>query len=448
MINDDLAGELSRRIPEGGRLSLIQGVLEAWDPSTGDNQVRVNGGVLANVRFLVAETAALVVGDTISLIGAGSNWQIMGKVKTPGDPGTVPTWTPDIQQLTSVTIPAVQTMAESAQTDASAAVVTADAAQVTADDAAAAVAVVEGKFPITATDISDGAIETPKLAADAIDGMVVTGAWIRTGVDPDARIGLNDPDYPNQIVVYSGNAAEVTPGRIRPASGGAADGKMEMRSPSLVPGDTGYAFLTLEGQSDGTTSADLQAENVEVIGSDVTVMSTDGNLRLGDGTDYVTINGQAVSDADLSDPSNTFSFPQPVTVNELTLLNPVSNTTYAAGSPVCGTTFVAPPTGKVYVTVSGEIRGSASNSFARLSFEIRAGGSVGAGTVHTAAADNRAIIGGQFGVAITDFRHGGSRECLITGLTPGATYNVRTMHVLNAGSGAVYGRELLIKPVL
>jgi hypothetical protein len=137
----------------------------------------------------------------------------------------------------------------------------------------------------------------------------------------------------------------------------------------------------------------------------------------------------------------------PVEVDEQTLLGSQANTTFAAGSPVCGTTFVAPDSGKVFITVSGEIRGNASNAFARLGYEVRAGSVIGSGTVQTAAADNRSVVAGAVATGVTDFRVGASRETLVTGLTPGSTYNVRTMHKTNTGTFNVYSRELLIKMV-
>lgn len=112
--------------------------------------------------------------------------------------------------------------------------------------------------------------------------------------------------------------------------------------------------------------------------------------------------------------------------------NTYSATAGFAGATVCGTTFIAPQSGKVNFQWSGEI--SNVSSFSLLSIEVREGGTVGSGTVvfgpddnHTARSDTTAIVGCH-------------QAKMLTGLTPGAVYNVRTMHRTNSTNG-VFGRR-------
>jgi hypothetical protein len=104
---------------------------------------------------------------------------------------TVPAVQTDVGVINDVTIPAIRTTAEQAATDATA---------------------LQGKFPITATDISDGAISTPKLSADAIDGMTVTGALIRTAATGQ-RVEISSTEA-NRVRFYTGNASETAPGVV------------------------------------------------------------------------------------------------------------------------------------------------------------------------------------------------------------------------------------------
>ncbi|GAA2817536.1 alanine-zipper protein [Kribbella solani] len=211
----------------GPAAHIRQGTVESWDGATGNNVLRVAGGQLLNVPSLTAESASLQAGDVVNLLSAGNKWFLLGKVTTPGDPGTVPTWTADISALTgqvdtiqTVTIPAVQgdvtvvqgqvtdlgsdvtaaqTAADNAASAAADAVSTASTAQTTATNAQTAAdaaqadvdaltgttlpalqAQVDGILPITETDISDDAITTPKIAAGAITAAEIAALAVTT----------------------------------------------------------------------------------------------------------------------------------------------------------------------------------------------------------------------------------------------------------------------------
>jgi hypothetical protein len=145
------------------------------------------------------------------------------------------------------------------------------------------------------------------------------------------------------------------------------------------------------------------------------------------------------------------SQPQPVYVTDATqLTNQSVGTTYVAGSTVVGTTFVAPPSGKVYVTVGGRIQCQSAGNIFHLSAEVRTGSTVGSGTVIQAASAAQSLGCGGNATGFTFSRVSGSHRRLLTGLTPGDTYNVRTMHGCQAAGGTVdiYNRDLLIEPVL
>lgn len=135
-------------------------------------------------------------------------------------------------------------------------------------------------------------------------------------------------------------------------------------------------------------------------------------------------------------------------VTESTTLNGIVNTTWNAGSPVCGIAFVASMSGKVCITITGDLRQATSAGTIWMSFQLREGNTVGSGTVVTGWDPdvNNAL---RFQVTAADHRHAASYERMVFGLTAGADYNVRTMHQVSAASsGQIVYRRILIKPQL
>lgn len=134
----------------------------------------------------------------------------------------------------------------------------------------------------------------------------------------------------------------------------------------------------------------------------------------------------------------------------------ITSTSYVAGSTAFGVTFVAPPSGKVYITLSGYFSMSINGGAALMSWTLRTGGTIGSGTtVGTAANANRALICGYSVNDSAPALFQGSRRSYVSGLTAGNTYNVRVECAVDAASGlpgtktmTVTYRELLIEPVL
>jgi hypothetical protein len=137
------------------------------------------------------------------------------------------------------------------------------------------------------------------------------------------------------------------------------------------------------------------------------------------------------------------SHPQPVNAVDNADFTGLAVTTFQAG-PNCGVSFTAPPSGSVYVTTSGHIETLSANQHCYLSFEVRTGSTIGSGTVFFAAITDYGVgVGGQVNNRVSS-----SRRKLVPGLTPGAVYNARTMHLTTGGTFNIYSRELLVEPVL
>lgn len=125
----------------------------------------------------------------------------------------------------------------------------------------------------------------------------------------------------------------------------------------------------------------------------------------------------------------------------------ITGTSYAAFTNSAEGTFTAPATGKVYVTVSARMSLGNTTYYGYTSWELRAGASIGSGSVITAADDNRAIRVGNTVTAGAPIYDQGSHRYLVTGLTPGDTYNIRTMHKSSITLTSEF-RGLLVEPVL
>lgn len=126
-----------------------------------------------------------------------------------------------------------------------------------------------------------------------------------------------------------------------------------------------------------------------------------------------------------------------------------TTTTFDPGATPLGVTFVAPPSGAVFITLSAYISQGISNKAAIVSYSLKAGGTIGSGTVIAAAGTNRSLV--TRGNVETGFPVllQGSRRFLHTGLTPGSTYNARVeLQTETGGNCTTSYRELLVEPSL
>ncbi len=133
-----------------------------------------------------------------------------------------------------------------------------------------------------------------------------------------------------------------------------------------------------------------------------------------------------------------------ITVNNMATKHSVEGTNFAisavaapgqTGSPVCGFSFTAPPSGNVLFYLSMNAIGSGSSVISLVPM-IRTGSTVGSGTViHTGSTQRGPGINGGNSVAGVSY--------LVNGLTAGTVYNVCTAH---SGSGTVYYRSIGIQP--
>lgn len=104
---------------------------------------------------------------------------------------------------------------------------------------------------------------------------------------------------------------------------------------------------------------------------------------------------------------------------DATGLSVVSATPAAAGIYGGAGTFVAPPSGAVLVGFGGLTKSRADGQWVGIGVEVRTGSTIGSGTSVLAWSTNEGAL--NYNVNLTAVH----RERLVTGLTPGDTYNVR-----------------------
>lgn len=418
MISDDLSKLFTT---PGTSVTFRQGKVIEWDSATGENTLDVGGAALVNVPSLTSEAATLQPGDVVMLLAAGTTWLVLGKVTTPGDPDTVPTWPSDIEALAPLT----------------------DLATVT-----------------TGTTVTGVTVEDS----------VVTGALIRTA-PTGQRWEIDSPTMANEIRGYTGDLAEVVPAILQVTSHelalsgpdrGAGAATIELdATPSAskifataangvyVHGDgaAGSSMVWADPDASVLSYAGTHQVYADATGA-VMYVADSGIIRLisgAGGIDLTTSAGGTVRVNGTPIGTN----PQPVNVTDTTDQTSVTSTSFIAGTTTCGTSFTAPASGKVYVTVSSHAEAQVSGTNVYVGFEMRQGATVGSGTVQRAASTDESVSSGVIVAGATRSRVAGSRRVLVTDLTAGNAYNVRTMHLSNGGgSCAVFYRELLIEPVL
>lgn len=205
-----------------------------------------------------------------------------------------------------------------------------------------------------------------------------------------------------------------------PASGGG--------SPVWTPNASLIGYATAGGVLDVTTDPSNPRAGT------VTYNRSTGALKYYNGSTWVTVlaGGTTVGSASSVDVST-------------------ASTTFIAGSSAFGVTFVAPPSGKVLITLSGYFTQNQDGGVALMSYTVRTGGVLGSGSVvGTAANADRALIaGGVVESGQPNYCGGSHGPVLWTGLTPGDTYNVRVEIACDNGGGIdVKSRGLTVMPAL
>lgn len=137
-------------------------------------------------------------------------------------------------------------------------------------------------------------------------------------------------------------------------------------------------------------------------------------------------------------------FTAAVTATNATSHNNVG-TTLALGSPTVSVTFTAPTSGAALVILGMRAQDDTGSNTAYLDYEVRLTNNAGAVIFATGAVERRLDVGCTGNVT---FQPNVSKVSLISGLSPGSTYYVQTLHAAAVtGSADVLMRSLTVVPL-
>jgi hypothetical protein len=141
-------------------------------------------------------------------------------------------------------------------------------------------------------------------------------------------------------------------------------------------------------------------------------------------------------------PISAEDFPASAYAADTTSIADISSTTFIAGSPQVSTTFIAPTSGAVLVSVGLSARDNGGSNAVHLAPEIRETNVSGSVVLSANVVTHGVGCPGE----PTTFIYR-SRTTLVTGLTPGQLYFARTMHKVSSGSSAdLQVRDITICP--
>lgn len=137
--------------------------------------------------------------------------------------------------------------------------------------------------------------------------------------------------------------------------------------------------------------------------------------------------------------------PAAVAVEDATDELGFTDTVFVQGATKVGVTFTAPTTGRVLVMWTARFE-SNTTGLIYVSAAVRTGATIGSGTSVSAASQTSAVSSNT-GAGGTDTRIAAAFFRVVTGLTPGNSYNAVTEHSVSSGNGDVFDRSLAVIPL-
>lgn len=188
--------------------------------------------------------------------------------------------------------------------------------------------------------------------------------------------------------------------------------------------------------------------NIRIDGNEILAVSSAGlasSLHLQTNGGRVEMFDQVDGTLDLNDSGYVSTVMEHKWDTEPTNQANYNSTVANAGTADAGFTFIAPPSGAGTFQVAGFGRVNVAGMVGKYWGEIRTGGTIGSGTlVHDGDGDSGPQIRHQSDTATSDF-YIGSGSTLVTGLTPGNTYNASGWFAVVAAGGAGAGVQMFAR---
>lgn len=141
--------------------------------------------------------------------------------------------------------------------------------------------------------------------------------------------------------------------------------------------------------------------------------------------------------------------PQPTAaVADDTFIGNLTNTSYAAGTPEVGVYFIAPPSGRVRLTLGGGFRDNGASALDRIFLAPQLFREDSDGTEVLAPS---VTFRGYLSVAADFEMQYGSRVSMLEGLIPGQRYYLRAMFLTSGGTDPdtadIGARDIIVIPL-
>lgn len=125
-----------------------------------------------------------------------------------------------------------------------------------------------------------------------------------------------------------------------------------------------------------------------------------------------------------------------------------TSTAYIAGTPICGVSFVAPPSGVIRVDWHSRFQTNTVATRSLVSVQVATDAVLDAGVVVSIPTDSSALENPNDALGGTSTRLQAGMWRLVPGLVPGAVYNaVVKFRMATAGNGDIFDRSIMVTPM-
>lgn len=117
-----------------------------------------------------------------------------------------------------------------------------------------------------------------------------------------------------------------------------------------------------------------------------------------------------------------------------------TNTLTGSNGGIHGVAFIAPASGQVHVIGRCSAGNNAAGGFTLLDFEVKIGATIGSGTTFRGPSD---VSSSSFESAVANQFGSHTTSGLVTGLTPGSTYNAALVYKISGGTSSSWNRRYI-----
>jgi hypothetical protein len=213
----------------------------------------------------------------------------------------------------------------------------------------------------------------------------------------------------------------------------------------LNPGPDGQGPLRLQSATVSAIASDGTV-NITLNGATVTDVPVLGSARFvsGQAVQVLSYRGSLLILGGSGKPSGQPAAATGGSTDTGTTTSGTFVTSLSAGTATAGVAFIAPPSGRVLVLCKSAASNNTAGDYSVMDFQVRQGATINSGTVVRATNENTA---GVFQSSTANNQGTIVASDLVTGLTPGAAYNVTmAFRQGNGGTASFNRRQAIVTP--